>query len=548
MDLDRAALMQVFLSDSAEDLSRMEEEVLALEDRPEETKTVDAIFRLAHTLKGNASILSFDVFAKTAHALEDVLDAVRTHRTAVTGELTNLMLAAVDALRTMLASLAAGDPEDSGPHRALMAELASFSGTGKHEPAAPTHGDAPKAASEESATAAAPETRLGSTVRLEMAKIDQLLDLAARASVVMGQASVRLLLGGEIGPELHELHQRNERLLIELQDWIMDARMIPVANFFRSHTRTVRDAARAQRKRVRLKIEGERVRVDTAIGNGAKDVLTHLVRNAIDHGIESPATRAARGKNPEGTITLRAAQTGNQVVIQVSDDGGGFNLPRIRERARALGRPNVDALPVQELYRMVFEPGFSTAERVTEMSGRGVGMDVVLRSVESLHGTVDIESTEGMGSTIELRLPLTLSVIEGFWVEVAGTDYVLPLDDVVECVEVPQEMRDAAETEGIIDVRGEPLVYLHLRELIGASVGTAPVELIVVVRHRSGRLGLAVDGITGQRQTVIKPLGRLFRSLPGISGSTIRPDGTVALVVDVSRLVRSSAQRARPLA
>jgi two-component system chemotaxis sensor kinase CheA len=546
MDIDRAALMQVFLTDSEEDLAHMEGEVLALEDHPEEIKTVDAIFRLAHTLKGNAAILSLDTFSRTAHALEDVLDAVRSKKIKVTGELTTLILSAVDALRAMLVSLRAGEPEDPARHREILADLAAFSGTGPREAPAPREEEHhPKPGPDESLPPV-PETRWGPALRLEMAKVDQLLDLASRASVVQGQAGALLLAGGQIGAELRELHEKNERLLMELQDWVMDARMIPVGSFFRSYTRTVRDAARAQRKRVRLQVEGERVRVDTSIGDAARDVLTHLIRNAIDHGIEPPAVRANCGKNPEGTITLRASQTGNQVVIQVADDGAGFNLSRIRARARALGRRNVDALPVQALYRMVFEPGFSTAEKITEMSGRGVGMDVVLRGVEAMHGTVEIESMEGTGSTIELRLPLTLSVIEGFGVDVAGTEYVLPLDDVVECVEVPIDQRDAAENEGVIDVRGEPIIYLQLAELLG-SVGSAqPVGQIVVVRYRASRIGLAVDAIRGQRQTVIKPLGRLFRTVPGISGSTIRPDGGVALVLDVSRLVRSPTFRAAP--
>src|SRR5256885_6945831 len=199
---------------------------------------------------------------------------------------------------------------------------------------------------------------------------------------------------------------------MELQDWVMDARMVPVATFFRPHARTVRDAARAQRKRARLRLEGEHVRVDTGVGDGVRDALTHIVRNAIDHGIEPPATRLALGKEPEGTITLRAFHNGNQIVIQVADDGAGLNLDRIRARARAMGRPNVDSLGAEALHRIVFEPGFSTAQEVTGLSGRGVGMDAVLRRVEALHGTVDIESHVGSGTTIELRVPLTVSVIE----------------------------------------------------------------------------------------------------------------------------------------
>jgi two-component system chemotaxis sensor kinase CheA len=329
---------------------------------------------------------------------------------------------------------------------------------------------------------------------------------------------------------------------MELQDWVIDARMIPVSMLFRSHVRTVRDTARAQHKQVRLQVEGERVRVDTGIGESARDVLTHLVRNAIDHGIEPPAVRAARGKNPEGTIVLRAAQNGNQVVIQVADDGGGFNLSKIRQRARQLGRANADSLPVEELHRMVFDPGFSTADQVTELSGRGVGMDVVRRNVEDLHGTVDVDSVEGVGTTVELRLPLSLSVIDGFWVDVSGTEYVLPLDDVIECLELPGGSRARDGADGIIDLRGGPLACLDLRDLLDPGGRRRPLQQIVVVRHRATRVGLGVDAIRGERQTVIKPLGRLFRGMAGISGSTIRPNGSVAFVIDVARLLRSAAR------
>jgi two-component system chemotaxis sensor kinase CheA len=352
-----------------------------------------------------------------------------------------------------------------------------------------------------------------------------------------------LLDAGAASQDLLELHQRHERLLMELQDWVIDARMVEVSSLFRSHTRTVRDAALAQKKRVRLHTEGERVRVDTGIGESTRDVLTHLIRNAIDHGIEPPAVRAARGKDPEGTITVRAAQNGNQVVIQVSDDGAGFNLDKIRQKARALGRTNVDSLPASELHMLTFEPGFSTADSVTDMSGRGVGMDVVRRNVEELHGTIDVDSVQGKGTTIELRMPLSLSVIDGFWVDVAGTDYVLPLDDVIECLEVPVDRSARAEGERILELRGEPLACLHLRDVLDPGGAMRPFEQIVVVRHRATRVGLGVDAIRGERQTVIKPVGRLFRAVAGISGSAMRPDGGVAFVVDVARLLRSAARQ-----
>jgi two-component system chemotaxis sensor kinase CheA len=543
MDVDRAALMRLFLSDSEDELNRLEAEVLSLENHPDDVTSVDALFRIAHTLKGNASILALDRFAKLAHTLEDLLDALRTRRTAMTKELGSLLLRAVDALRGMLASLRTSEPEDAAKYKSIEQELMAWvAGANGETVAAGTAESRPAVSLEEGSISVMPDGQWGPAVRIEMVKIDQLLDLAGRALVAQGQLGASLTESFAAGSELVEQHQLIERLLMEMQDWVIETRMVPVSIFFRPHARTVRDAAKAQHKQVRLKIEGERVRVDTGIGESARDVLTHLVRNAIDHGIEAPSVRVAHGKNPEGTVTLRAEQNGNQVVIQVADDGAGLNLSKIRARTRLLGRANVDSLSVQELHQLIFAPGFSTADKVTELSGRGVGMDVVRRRVEDLHGTVEIDSTEGTGTMVELRLPLSLSVIEGFWVDVGGTDYVLPLDEVIECVELPSDRRDQAESEGIVDLRGEPLAFVHLCDVLGASAKPRTLEQIVVVRYRSGRVGLGVDAIRGERQTVIKPLGRLFRSVPGISGSTMRPDGAVAFVIDVARLLRSVAR------
>jgi two-component system chemotaxis sensor kinase CheA len=532
LDLDRAALIELFLSDSAEELARLEHEVLALEDRSENVASIDSVFRIAHTLKGNAAIVGVDDFAALAHKLEDVLHAARSRELLITGELTTLILATVDGLRGMLTALRAGKTADPARQKDLENALrACLSGPRAVLAAAPTVERPAPVSADPTGTRAA-------GLRVGMAKIDQLFDLASRAVVVQGQTGAALLRGVTEMSELYELHEKSERLLLEIQDWVIGARMIPMSSFFGGHARTVRDVARAQRKRVRLRVEGERVRVDTGIGESARDVLVHLLRNAIDHGIESPADRAAAGKNPEGTITIRASQNGNQVVIQVADDGAGFNLAKIRARARTLGRKDADRLPVEELHRLVFEPGFTTTEKVTEMSGRGVGMDVVRRSVEELHGTVDVESLEGQGTTIELRLPLSLSVIDGFWVEVAGTEYVLPLDDVVECVDVPATRAGTR----MIDLHGEPVACMNLGDVLKADIAGRPARQIVIVRHRQTPVGLGVDGIRGERQTVIKPLGRLFRSVPGISGSTMRPDGSVAFVIDVPRLLRAAAR------
>ena len=408
MDIDRAELVRLFLWIPRSIWLVWRLDALALEERPEGGENIDAMFRVAHTLKGNASILALDGFSKFSHILEDLLDAVRTRRTPVSSHLVTLLLRSVDALRAMLATLRAGEPEDPARYQGLREELAARAALAKpdekHDEKHEDRSEEPARTDDEGGPTSPADGRpvladesWGPALRIEMKRIDQLLNLASRALVVQGQMGTGLIAGATPTADLVELHQRSERLLIELQDWVIDTRMVPVSTFFRTHARTVRDAARAQHKRVRLRIEGERVRVDTGIGESARDVLTHLVRNAVDHGIEPPSVRVSRGKHPEGTVTLRAAQNGNQVVIQVADDGAGLNLAKIRARARSIGRANVDSMGMQELHQLIFEPGFSTAEKVTELSGRGVGMDVVRRNVETLHGTVEIESADGLG-------------------------------------------------------------------------------------------------------------------------------------------------------
>ena len=537
MDIDRAALMQAFLSDSEEDLGAMEQALLVLETRPDDVRALDTIFRKAHTLKGNAATLALDGFARVAHALEDALHALRSRRIELTGDLTTAVLQGIDALRQTLVELRAGRSGELGSHDELLAELAARLETAE--------GGFSSAAMAEAAPPVPVEDkaweldRWQPVLRVEVGKLDLLLGLVTRASVIQGQMGAALLQA-QMTSDLAELHEKSERVLLELQDWVMDARMVPVSALFRSHGRTVRDVARSYGKRARLVIEGDNVRVDTGVADNVRDALTHLVRNAVDHGIEAPNVRLARGKQAEGAITLRARQRANQVVIEVSDDGAGFSETRMRARARALGRSDVDSLPAEALFRLAFEPGFSTADQVSAVSGRGVGMDVVLRKVEALQGTVDIDSRPGVGTTIELRLPLTLSVIEGLWLRVADVDYIVPLDEVTECLELSAGHPSRPEREDIIELRGEPVPLVPLRRVFGIA-GPAPlVQRVIVVRYERASAGLVVDAIEGQRQTVIRPLGRLFRDVPGISGSTLRTDGRVALVLDVARLLRAA--------
>jgi two-component system chemotaxis sensor kinase CheA len=342
--------------------------------------------------------------------------------------------------------------------------------------------------------------------------------------------------------DLLAAHREADRLYLDLQDLIMQARMVPLGPTFKQHQRTVRDLAAAQGKQVRLVMEGEDVEVDTAMVEGIRDPLTHMVRNAVDHGLGTPEERLAQGKDPCGTLTLRAFHENGLVAIQIADDGRGLDRERILRRAverRLVAEGAV--LSDTEVFAFVFEPGFSTKDQVTEISGRGVGLDVVRRNVEALRGSISVESGPERGTAITLRLPLTLAIIEGFKVQVSGEVYILPLEAVAECLELPPGQ--GRGRSGVLNLRGKPLPYLRLREHFALGGEPPARENVVVVQHAGTAVGLAVDALIGESQTVLKPLGRLFQGVRGLSGSAILGDGRVALILDVAALLREALRR-----
>ena len=321
----------------------------------------------------------------------------------------------------------------------------------------------------------------------------------------------------------------------------MRVRMVPVGPIFRQYLRIVRDTAQANGKAARLVLEGEDVEIDLSMVEHLKDPLTHMIRNALDHGIEAPESRRAKGKDPCGVITIRARHDGANILIEVSDDGNGLNRQRIAERVRASGSvSDPDSLSNHELFKFIFEPGFSTAEKVTDLSGRGVGMDVVKRNIEALRGAVTIDSRQGQGTTITVRLPLTLAIIEGFGVGVGNDTYILPLHSVRECLTLPPEEQHNRDGCGVINLRGLPVPYLRLRDWYGLAGERPTRESVVIVEENGMQAGIAVDRLFGAHQTVIKPLGAQFKEIPGIAGSAILGSGRVALIVDVASLMRDA--------
>jgi len=372
-------------------------------------------------------------------------------------------------------------------------------------------------------------------IRVDADKLDQLINLVGE--LIIAGAGTTLIARRAGVPELLEATATLSRLVEEVRDSALTLRMVHIGGTFNRFQRVVRDVSKELGKDIELVISGADTELDKTVVEKIGDPLTHLVRNAIDHGIEPAAVRLARGKPAKGTLKLNAYHDAGGVVIEVCDDGGGLNKQRILERAIERGLVSDGAgLSEKDIHHLIFEPGFSTAEVVSNLSGRGVGMDVVRRNIEALRGTIDLDSAEGQGSTVRIRLPLTLAIIDGFLVGVGQASYVIPLDMVVECIELNANDHDASDKR-YLNLRGEVLPYRRLREHFEVQGEAARRENVVVVRYGDAKAGLVVDRLLGEFQTVIKPLGRIFQHLQGIGGSTILGSGEVALILDVPGLM-----------
>jgi two-component system chemotaxis sensor kinase CheA len=372
------------------------------------------------------------------------------------------------------------------------------------------------------------------SVRVDADKLDRLIDLVGE--LVIAVASTNLVARRTRSVELQEASATLAGLVQEVRDSTLQLRMVKIGATFSRFQRVVHDVARELGKDIALVIRGEDTELDKTVVEKIGDPLTHLVRNALDHGIEDPARRTASGKAAQGTLTLNAFHDSGNIVIEVSDDGRGLNRERILAKAveRGLVEPG-QKLGETDIFNLIFEPGFSTAEAVTNLSGRGVGMDVVKRNITALRGSVGIASTEGAGTTVSVRLPLTLAIIDGFQVGVGRSVFVIPLDMVDECVAYSAE-----PGHEYTDLRGSVLPFIVLRDLFEIAGAPAPRQNIVVVKHAGSKFGLVVDALLGEVQTVIKPLSKMFAQVKGISGSSILGSGDVALILDVPALHRQT--------
>jgi two-component system chemotaxis sensor kinase CheA len=372
------------------------------------------------------------------------------------------------------------------------------------------------------------------SVRVDADKLDRLINLVGE--LIIATAGANLIARRTRNSELQECTSTLSDLVEEVRDSALQLRMVKIGGTFSRFKRVVHDVARELGKDIELKVSGEDTELDKTVVEKIGDPLMHLVRNAMDHGIDAPEVRAARGKPAQGTVSLNAFHDSGSIVIQVGDDGGGLDRDRIL--AKGIERGIVEAgraLSDDEIYALIFEPGFSTAAQITNLSGRGVGMDVVKRNITALRGSVAIASEPGHGTTVTVRLPLTLAIINGFQVGVGKSVFVVPMDMVDECIEFSAE-----PGHDYTDLRGQVLPFIRLRELFEVSGPVSARQNIVVVKHAGQKFGLVVDALMGEAQTVIKPLSKMFAQVRGISGSSILGSGDVALILDVPVLMQQA--------
>lgn len=595
-------ILKEFLAESGENLDHVERDLVALEETPDSRPLLASIFRNVHTIKGSSGFLGLARLEKVAHAGENLLSVLRDGRLTLNTEITTALLSLVDALRKMLTCLAQTGAECADDYSALIAELLRLQATAgtpakatapaqpAPKPAAPAANPPPAAApppaapktlpddavanrpgpeaptsaarAEPTATAAATPPAADATaaaanssesnVRVGVGLLDKLMNLVGELVLARNQV-LQLNLGREEAA-LAAASQRLNLVTTELQEEVMKTRLQPIGNVWAKFPRVVRDLAHELNKRVRLEMDGKETELDRTIIEAIKDPLTHLVRNAVDHGIEVPELRRAAGKPEEGLLSVHAYHEGGQVNIEIRDDGKGINVARVKAKAVEQGLLNADQaarLTEREALHLIFHPGLSTAEKVTNVSGRGVGMDVVKTNIEKIGGAVDVQSEPGRGTAIKIKIPLTLAIIPALMVSCDGDRYAIPQVGLVELLRLePDQARKGIET--ILDapvyrLRGQLLPLVRLSEVLGiagnASAGDGAVN-IVVVQADGQQFGLIVDRVNDTQEIVVKPLGKHLKGLAVFAGATILGDGKVALILDVLGL----AQRARVFA
>ncbi|WP_024954978.1 hybrid sensor histidine kinase/response regulator [Sulfurospirillum arcachonense] len=620
---DIQEILEDFLIEAFELIEQLDQDLVELESNPEDLELLNSIFRVAHTVKGSSSFLSFDVLTKLTHHMEDVLNKARKGELKITEDVMDVVLESIDMMKTLLhcirdngndtaigmqlddiiARLEAVSEGKEIPEEATKSEVVE-----KSEPEVDTtpepeveeasessdtedyssmsddeveaeierllnekreetkkkkaikkevHQEAPAKADSTVAapTAAAPTppakkqaSTLEQTIRVEVNRLDHLMNLIGE--LVLGKNRLLKIYddveeryeGEKFLEELNQVVSAISLVTTDLQIAVMKTRMLPIAKVFNKFPRMVRDLSRELGKGIELKISGEETELDKSIVEEIGDPLVHIIRNSCDHGVEDGDTREALGKNKTGLIELKAYNEGNSIVIEITDDGKGLDADLLRSKAIERGmisEQEADSMSDREAFALIFKPAFSMAAKVTNVSGRGVGMDVVKTNIEKLNGIIEIDSEIGKGTVIKMKIPLTLAIIQALLVGAQEEFYAIPLASVSETVRISLDEIYTVEGRNVLRLRDEVLSLVRLSDIFGVKQVYEPGEhtYVVVIGLAESKLGIIVDTLVGQEETVIKSMGDYLQGIDGIAGATIRGDGGVTLIVDIASLM-----------
>jgi len=602
IDCEDQELLEGFLTETTELLEKLDDDLVALEKTPSDTDLLNQIFRSIHTVKGASSFLGFDLLVRVTHKTEDVLNRLRKGELLVTPEIMDVVLEATDLVKTLVADIKGGDIVDREIDETVNKLIPLLSEQAQQPPAEPAAeptnvgagieppaAAAPSASSEPTSAAGQPSAQPesptptsplppavsaapavkkaappkpadnkggddlsdSSTVRVDVKRLDGLMNQVGELVLernrmiqlnqdLQGGSSDHILFGEEFG----KLTKRMNFVTSELQMQVLKMRMIPVEKVFKKFPRIVRSLSRDLGKEVDLQIFGEETELDRSVVDEIGDPLIHLIRNAMDHGLETPEERLAAGKPRTGTLVLAAVHEGNSIIISIKDDGRGIDTERVGRKAIEKGlisEEQLTAMSQREMFDLIFLPGFSTKDKASDLSGRGVGMDVVKTNIKKLNGLIEIKSEKGLGSEFILRLPLTLAIIQSLLVEVEGEVYSIPLSSVLETLRVDQRQFHVVGGQEVLKLRESVLPLIRLEQVFKVQRTAERDDFcyVVVIGAADKRVGLVVTRLVGQQEVAIKSLGNYLANIPGIAGSTILGDGRVTLIVDPVGMIDS---------
>ena len=593
IDCEDQELLEGFLTETTELLEKLDDDLVTLEKTPTDSDLLNRIFRSIHTVKGASSFLGFDLLVRVTHKTEDVLNRLRKGELLVTPEIMDVVLEATDLVKTLVSDIKASEIVDrevdetinklipllseqaaaqqAPPATDASAEPASAVDTAtsaQEEPVSPDQapqepqpsppstaalppavtpppsGAAKKAAAPKPADKGGDDLSDSSTVRVDVKRLDDLMNQVGELVLernrmiqlnqdLQGGSSDQILFGEEFG----KMTKRMSFVTSELQMQVLKMRMIPVEKVFKKFPRIVRSLSRDLGKEVDLQIFGEETELDRSVVDEIGDPLIHLIRNAMDHGLETPDERMAAGKPRTGTLVLAAVHEGNSIIISIKDDGRGIDTDRVGRKAIEKGlitEEQLAAMSQRDMFDLIFLPGFSTKDKASDLSGRGVGMDVVKTNIKKLNGLIEIKSEKGQGSEFILRLPLTLAIIQSLLVEVEGEVYSIPLSSVLETLRVDQRQFHLVGGQEVLKLRESVLPLIRLEQVFKVQPRSERGDFcyVVVIGAADKRVGLVVSRLVGQQEVAIKSLGNYLANIPGIAGSTILGDGRVTLIVD----------------